>query len=55
MIRLLMKVIFMVYGWGFIFGVGKKWQLLMKIIEKVLSCLIMVYICVLQFDYDLGV
>ncbi|MDI5786311.1 glycosyltransferase, partial [Lactiplantibacillus plantarum] len=36
-------------------GVGKKRQLLMKTIEKALSRLTTAYICVSQFDYDLGV
>ncbi|WHQ66366.1 glycosyltransferase family 4 protein [Lactiplantibacillus plantarum] len=54
-IRLPMKVIFTVHGWGFTPGVGKKRQLLMKTIEKALSRLTTAYICVSQFDYDLGV
>ncbi|MGA3231961.1 glycosyltransferase family 4 protein [Lactiplantibacillus pentosus] len=53
--RLGFNVIFTVHGWGFTPGVGKKRQLLMKSIEKLLRHLTTYYICVSQFDYELRV
>lgn len=54
-LRLPMKVVFTVHGWGFTPGVSKKQQLLIKLVERGLRPLTTYYICVSRFDYQLGV
>lgn len=49
-----MKVIFTVHGWGFTPGVSKKQQLLIKLVEKTLRPLTTYYICVSEFDQNIG-
>lgn len=49
-----MKVVFTVHGWGFTPGVSKKQQLLIKLVEKTLRPLTTYYICVSEFDQNIG-
>ncbi|PTS37606.1 glycosyltransferase family 4 protein [Limosilactobacillus fermentum] len=49
-----MKVVFTVHGWGFTPGVSKKQQLLIKLVEKTLQPLTTYYICVSEFDQNIG-
>lgn len=54
--RLPMKVIFTVHGWAFTDGVSSKLKKeLYVFVEKVVAPLTDLYICVSQFDFDIGI